>query len=131
MARHTFPRKSGTTARRVLVALATAGAALGGAATAASAAPLPVTPLPAVGDADIPTGVSALTDSLPYVAAPLSDLKLNPLAGTGTDPLDNGVATQLADFRPLDSRALTHPVAETESIGGIPVVGRALGVLGG
>lgn len=126
MARHASLRKSGTTARRALIALATAGAALGGAAATASAAPLPV-----VGDADVPAGVGALPDSLPYVAAPLSGLKLNPLAGTGSDPLDNGIATQIADFRPLDSRALTRPIAEAESIGGIPVVGGTLSTLGG
>lgn len=126
MARHAFPRPPGTTARRALIALATAGAALGAAAATASAAPLP---LP--GDTDIPTGATALTGSLPYITAPLADLKPNPLAGTGTDPLNNGIATQIADFRPIDSRALTRPVAEAESIGGLPVVGKPLQTLGG
>lgn len=126
MARHASLRKPGTTARRALIALATAGAALSGAAATASAAPLP-----AVGDTDIPTGVNALTDSLPYITAPLTDLKPNPLAGTGTDPLDNGIGTQIADFRPIDSRALTRPIAEAESIGGIPLLGNPLSTLGG
>ncbi|MEU6535174.1 hypothetical protein [Streptomyces sp. NPDC047000] len=126
MARHTSSRKPGTTARRALIALATAGAALGAGAATASAAPLPL-----VDGADVPTAASSLTGSLPYLVAPLTGLKLNPLAGTGTDPLDNGIATQIADFRPLDSRALTRPLAEAESLGGIPVVGQVLGVLGG
>jgi hypothetical protein len=127
MARHASPRRPGTTAaRRALIALATAGAALGAAAATASAAPLPL-----AGDTDIPTGAGALTDSLPFATAPLAGLKPNPLAGTGSDPLDNGVGTQIADFRPIDSRALTRPIAEAESVGGIPVVGRTLDTLGG
>jgi hypothetical protein len=126
MARHASLRKPGSTAaRRALITLATAGAALGAAATASAA------PLPLAGDTDIPTGADALTASVPYIAAPLNDLKPNPLAGTGSDPLDNGIGTQIADFRPVDSRALTRPIAEAESVGGIPVVGKTLGVLGG
>lgn len=47
------------------------------------------------------------------------------------DPLDNGVATQVADFRGLDSREVTGPVAQAESVGGIPVAGQATDVLKG
>lgn len=126
MTRHASLRKPGTMARRALIALATAGAALGATAATASAAPLP-----ALGDTDIPTGVNALTDSGPSITAPLTELKPNPLAGTGTDPLDNGIGTQIADFRPIDSRALTRPIVEAESIGGIPLLGNPLGTLGG
>jgi hypothetical protein len=126
MARHASPRTPGTTARRALIALATAGAALGGAAATASAAPLPV-----LGQTDVQTGVGAVTGSVPYLTAPLTALKPNPLAGTGTDPLDNGVGTRIADFRPIDTRALTGPLAETESIGGLPLLGSPLGATGG
>jgi hypothetical protein len=61
----------------------------------------------------------------------VAGLKPNPLAGTGVDPLDNGVGTQVGDFKPLTSRALTGPVAQAESIGSVPLVGEATGVLGG
>lgn len=56
----------------------------------------------------------------------MTGLKSNPLAGTGVDPLDNGVGTQLAGFKPLTSKTLTGPVAEAPSIGAIPVVGPVL-----
>ncbi len=62
-----------------------------------------------------------------YVTGPIAGLKPNPLAGTGLDPLDNGVGTQLADFKPLTSRALTGPLAQARSVGSVPVVGRRWG----
>lgn len=58
-------------------------------------------------------------------------LKPKPLAGTGVDPLDNGIGTQLADFKPLTSWALTGPVAQAQSIGSIPVLGQVAGLLSG
>ncbi|MFF9337481.1 hypothetical protein [Streptomyces albogriseolus] len=103
MARHKAPRTP--VVRRSMAVLATAGAALGVGA-AASAAQAQVLP-----------------DDAGQVVSTVADLKPNPLAGTGVDPLDNGVATQVADFRGLDSREVTGPVAQTESVGGIPGVG--------
>ncbi|MDQ0932217.1 hypothetical protein [Streptomyces turgidiscabies] len=41
------------------------------------------------------------------------------------------MGTQLADFQPVASQILTGPVAQAQSIGRIPVLGEALGVLGG
>lgn len=69
-----------------------------------------------------------LTATVGHVTGPVTGLKPNPLAGT--DPLDNGLGTQLADFQPLAAQALTGPVAQAQSIGGVPVVGRAAGLLG-
>lgn len=140
MARHASPKSP--TARRALVALATAGIALGAGAATASAAPgapladvLRTRPT-SLGTVDPQAGASALTGTVGYVTGPvryavgpLAGLRPNPLAGTGVDPLDNGVATQLADFQPLSSRALTRPVAEAESIGSVPVVGQVVGAL--
>lgn len=134
MARHVFPRN--TTARRALVALATAGVALGaGAATACAAdagpAAAPGAGPAALGNVDPRAGLDAVTGTVGYVTGPVAGLKPNPLAGTGVDPLDNGVGTQLADFRPLSSKSLTGPVAQAPSVGGIPVVGQVTGLLGG
>ncbi|MFD7131357.1 hypothetical protein [Streptomyces sp. NPDC059894] len=124
------------TGRRALVALATAGVALGagtGAAAAAEAEPvvdvLRTRPT-SLGKIDPQAGAQALGGTVGYVTGPLSDLKPNPLAGTGVDPLDNGVGTQLADFQPVASRTLTAPVAQAQSIGSIPVVGQAAKLLG-
>ncbi|MGX1132738.1 hypothetical protein RKD49_004928 [Streptomyces glaucescens] len=131
MARHDSAKTP--TGRRALVALATAGAALGAGATTAAAADAPTVEMPwratSLGEIDPQGGVRALGAALPYVTGPVVGLKPNPLAGTGVDPLDNGVGTQLADFKPLTSQALTGPVAQAQSIGTIPVVGDVAGLL--
>ncbi|MFH8237426.1 hypothetical protein [Streptomyces sp. NPDC018321] len=135
MARHASPRT--TTARRALVLLATAGAALGaGAATASAAegggetiAGLAHTRPTSLGNIDPQAGVQAVTGIVGHVTGPVADLKPNPLAGTGVDPLDNGVGTKVADFQPLTSTALTGPVAQAQSLGAVPVVGQATELL--
>ncbi|KFF99688.1 hypothetical protein IQ62_16160 [Streptomyces scabiei] len=136
MARLSAPQTSG--ARRALLAVTTAGVALGAgagsAAAAESAAPvvdvLRTRPT-SVGQVDPLAGLQALNGTVGYVTGPIAGLKPNPLAGTGVDPLDNGVGTQLADFKPLRSTALTGPVAQAPSIGSIPVVGQVVGGLKG
>nr|WSY52256.1 hypothetical protein OG999_20440 [Streptomyces sp. NBC_00886] len=134
MARHKSPQHP--TAQRALVALATAGVALGAGAATAAADTAPVADVmrtrpTSPGSMDPQAGLQATTGIVGYVTGPIAGLKPNPLAGTGADPLDNGVATQLADFQPLASRALTGPVAEADSIGSMPVVGQVAGLLGG
>lgn len=136
MARQTS--RQNQTAQRALIALAATGAALGAGAATATAAEggpavdvLRTTPTTSLGQIDPQSGLAALTGSVGYVTGAVQGLKPNPLAGTGVDPLDNGVATQLADFQPLASQALTGPVAQAQSIGSIPVLGQATGLLGG
>ncbi|MFF3498841.1 hypothetical protein [Streptomyces sp. NPDC003247] len=135
MARHDSSRTP--TGRRALVALATAGAALGaGTGVAAAAGTEPVVDVvrtrpTSLGKIDPQAGAQALGGTVGYVTGPLSDLKPNPLAGTGVDPLDNGVGTRLADFQPVSSRSLTEPVAQASSVGAVPVLGQATGLLGG
>ncbi|MEU1516701.1 hypothetical protein ABZ490_31930 [Streptomyces sp. NPDC005811] len=135
MARHASPQNP--TGRRVFAALATASVALGAGAGAASAAPgEPVvdvmrTSPTSLGTIDPQTGVRGVLTTLPYVTGAFTGLKPNPLAGTGVDPLDNGVGTQVADFRPLTSQMLTAPLAQAKSLGAIPVVGDVAKVLGG
>lgn len=123
------------TAQRALIALATASAALGAGAATASAATEPVAEVPlrptSLGHVDPQTGLAALTGSVGYVTGPIAGLKPNPLAVTGVDPLDNGVGTQIADFKPVTSRALTAPIAEADSLGSLPVAGQLLGALSG
>ncbi|CAL9562449.1 hypothetical protein SUDANB176_04673 [Streptomyces sp. enrichment culture] len=135
MARHSAPRTPA--GRRALAVLATAGAALGAGATAAAAADSGALPdavdagRTSLGALDPQAGLRAVTGSTAHVTGPVAGLKPNPLAGTGVDPLDNGVGTRVADFRPLDSRAVTGPVAQAPSVGGVPVAGPVTGVLGG
>jgi len=134
MARHTSPQHPN--AQRALVALATAGVALGAGAATAAADTAPVVDVmrtrpTSLGKSDPAAGLQAMTGTVGHVTGPIAGLKPNPLAGTGVDPLDNGVATQFADFQPVASKTLTAPVAEAESISRVPVAGQALGVLGG
>ncbi|MFF6782129.1 hypothetical protein [Streptomyces sp. NPDC012510] len=134
MARHSASQNS--TARRALLALTTVGVALGaGAGTAAADDAAPIGELhtrpTTLGDIDPQAGLQALTGVVGYATGPVAGLKPNPLAGTGVDPLDNGVGTQLADFQPLTSQALTRPVAQAPSIGSIPVLGQVVGGLQG
>ncbi|MCX4857443.1 hypothetical protein [Streptomyces canus] len=127
MARHANP-----TARRTLTALATAGVALGAGAGVAAADTEPVVGMVGVptslGTIDPQAGMQALTGSVGYVTGPVAGLKPNPLAGTGVDPLDNGVATQLGDSQPIASQALLGPIAQAQSIGSMPVVGQVTGL---
>ncbi|MET9447915.1 hypothetical protein [Streptomyces cinerochromogenes] len=132
MARHTSPEHP--TAQRALIALVTAGAALGAGAATASADSLPgvgVNYRPVdMGNIDPQAGMRAATGIVGYVTGPVAGLKPNPLAGTGVDPLDNGVGTQLADFKPVGSQTLTRPLAQAPSLGSVPVVGQVLGGVG-
>lgn len=136
MARHSAPRSPRRpAARRALIALASAGAALTASASAAhaeTAAPLvDVPPLRSadIGDINPQSGVNALATSVGYATGTIAGLKPNPLAGTGTDPLNNGIGTTIADFKPLNTLALTGPIAQAPSFGAVPVVGQTLGLL--
>ncbi|MFJ5515786.1 hypothetical protein ACIQB4_01850 [Streptomyces griseoluteus] len=136
MARHSAPRSPRQpAARRALIALASAGAALAaGASTAHAETAAPLVDVPPLRSADIgdinpQSGVNALATSVGYATGTIAGLKPNPLAGTGTDPLNNGIGTTIADFKPLNTLALTAPIAQAPSFGAVPVVGQALGLL--
>ncbi|MCX4916634.1 hypothetical protein ACFWA4_41320 [Streptomyces sp. NPDC060011] len=121
-----------TTARiAAAVGVVAAGAAAASPAVADSAPVVDVmrTRPTSLGSIDPQAGLQALTGTVGYVTGPVEGLKPNPLAGTGVDPLDNGVGTQLADFKPLSSKALTGPLAQAPSVGSIPVLGQVTGLL--
>ncbi|MFD9846637.1 MULTISPECIES: hypothetical protein [Streptomyces] len=108
------------------------GAALGAGAGSAQAVSLPsaaevpeqgVSALQAVGETAAPAVTSALGTSLAGSVAPITDLQLDPLAGTGVDPLDNAVGTQIADFKPVTTAILTDPITSGGSLSDLPVVG--------
>ncbi|MFJ8695196.1 hypothetical protein [Streptomyces roseolilacinus] len=94
------------------------GAALGAAGSPAQAADLR--------EGDAATAARALTGAVPHTVAPVKRLKVNPLAETGVDPLDNGVATQVADFAPVDTRSVTGSLTSAPDL---PTVGPLLGGL--
>ncbi|MGV9879505.1 hypothetical protein [Streptomyces sp. NPDC003006] len=128
MARHATPRSPRPGSRALLragLALTAAGAALGAGGAGASAAE------PVEGG----SAVSALTGAVDSSAAgglgPAKDLRLDPLAGTGVDPLDNSLGTQVADFEPVTTAAATGPIARGGSLDDLPVAGPATGLLPG
>ncbi|MER5385102.1 hypothetical protein ABT040_33335 [Streptomyces sp. NPDC002688] len=134
MARHaaqqnTLARTTARIAAAVGVVAAGAAAASPAVADTPSALDAVRTRPTSLGDIDPQAGLQALTGTVGYVTGPVEGLKPNPLAGTGVDPLDNGVGTQLADFKPLTSQALTGPLAQAPSVGSIPVLGQATGLL--
>lgn len=134
MARHAAQQTTmaRTTARiAAAVGVVAAGAAAAGPAVADTDPVVDVmrTRPTSLGNIDPQAGLAALTGTVGYVTGPVQGLKPNPLAGTGVDPLDNGVGTQLADFKPLSSQALTRPVAQAPSVGSVPLLGQATGLL--
>ena len=141
MARHALSAPSRTRRRILLRAgltVTAVGAALGAGGAVAQAAPLPATPateadstLGAVTETAGPALTGALGYSLAGGIAPLTDLQLDPLAGTGVDPLDNAVGTQIADFKPLTTAVVTDPVTSGGALSDLPVVGQTTDLLTG
>ncbi|MGH4033818.1 hypothetical protein ACQB60_33365 [Actinomycetota bacterium Odt1-20B] len=138
--RHASPQPPSRALLRAGLTFGVAGAALGvGGAATASAAPVSMsqavglaTP---VGHFDAATPGQAVTEAVHRSTAgglaPAKHLRLDPLAGTGVDPLDNSLGTQVADFKPVSSAALTGPLTQGGSLDDVPVVGRATGLLPG
>lgn len=133
MARHAAASKNLSRALlRAGLTVTVAGAALGvGGAATASAAPVPA---PQASD-NLPAAGAGVYRAVQEVAAgglgPAKNLKLNPLAGTGADPLDNAVGTRIADFKPVSTAPLTAPLTQGAALGDLPLVGPATGLLPG
>lgn len=103
MARHAAPKAPHPKALRAAgLTLSMAGAALAMAAGGAQA-----------GELDVPAALAGVSD-------PISNLKVNPLAHTGVDPLDNGVATQVADFPSVGTGMVTGVLTRGPSVGELP-----------
>lgn len=146
---------------RAAVAASAVGAALAGGAATAGAEQLPRSPAGALPDAlsfalDTPLDFSTppadsdrglsdggafrdpvgdtttgLQHAVPAALAPAKNLQLNPLAKTGVDPLDNSAGTQVGDFRPVGTDAVTGPLAAGGSLSELPLVGNVTGLLPG
>ncbi|GAA1603973.1 MULTISPECIES: hypothetical protein [Streptomyces] len=104
MARHAAPGTSSAlrSARSAGLTLSMAGAALAMAAGGAQA-----------GELSVPAAVSGVVD-------PIANLKVNPLAKTGVDPLDNGIATKVADFPAVGTGMVTGALTQGPSVKELP-----------
>ncbi|MGW0555197.1 hypothetical protein ACWDZ6_13465 [Streptomyces sp. NPDC002926] len=127
MARHTAPKSRRLALLRAGMTVAAVAAVLG-AGDAAHAAPVAPVGLGTLdqGQGQVLTGAVANSVS---GAGQVKSLQLNPLAKTGVDPLDNGVGTQVADFKPVSTEAATGPLADGAALKDLPVAGGAAGSL--
>ncbi|MFI0721352.1 hypothetical protein [Streptomyces sp. NPDC021224] len=115
--------------RTALALTMTAAAAVIAPATAAVAAAPAAAGVPDVASELEALPTSAVTAALGPAVAPVRNLTLDPLSNTGVDPLDNGLGSQVADFKPVSTTALTDPVTHGGSLGTLPLVGPATGLL--
>ncbi|UED84780.1 hypothetical protein [Streptomyces profundus] len=114
--------RAARTLRLASVTATATGALLAVGAGAAAANVLPETLGNTLG-----TTTDVTQQSLGSALDPALDLQLYPLANTGTDPLDNTVGTQVADFKPVGTDLVTGPISEGASartlLGGVPLLG--------
>lgn len=138
MARHALSTSRRRALLRAGLNVTAVGAAVGAGGAAAQAAPLHLAPaagtdssLGGVWEAAGGAVTGAVGQPLRSGVAPVTRLRLDPLAGTGTDPLDNAVGTQIADFKPLSTAAVTAPLTGGGALKDLPVAGQAAGALHG
>ncbi|MEU6982943.1 hypothetical protein ABZ946_05915 [Streptomyces sp. NPDC046324] len=128
MARHKQSRTPGRVAllKAGLTATAAGAAvlAMGATAQAAPAAPLPL-PVGSLAGSDAVAALGATG----HAVGPLTSLQLDPLANTGVDPLDNGIGTQVADFKPVGTNLVTDHVTKGGGLDDLPLVGEVTGLL--
>ncbi|CAM5265833.1 ATP-binding protein OS=Streptomyces alboniger OX=132473 GN=CP975_22010 PE=4 SV=1 [Streptomyces alboniger] len=143
MARHAAPRSPRPGARALLRAgltLTAAGAAIGAGGATASAAEPAAAPRSATSAAPLDAGhgtsaveilTGAVRSSTEGGLGPVKSLQLDPLANTSADPLDNSLGTQVADFKPVSTAAVTDPITRGGSLEDLPAVGAVVGLLPG
>lgn len=129
MARHKESRTSrrGALLKAGLTATAVGAAVLGLGAAGAQAAPAAPLPLPL--DTLAGSDAVAALGATGHVVGPVAGLQLDPLANTGVDPLDNGLGTQVADFKPVGTNLVTDHVTKGGGLDDLPVVGQVTGLL--
>lgn len=145
-----FPSRTHRALLRAGLTAAAAGSALVAGAAAASAAPAdgpPSTALDALDElkvgednkietaevaAALAGAAKGVDTSRRTALAPLTAMQINPMAKTGSDPLDNSVGTTIGEGgAPLSTAAVTGPLAEGASLEELPTVGPfASGVVG-
>ncbi|AUH45125.1 hypothetical protein [Streptomyces sp. CMB-StM0423] len=138
-----FPSRTHRALLRAGLIAAAAGSALGaGGAAGAAAAPADAptsTALDPLGKLKVGEDNKIETDQVAAALAgaaqgldtsrqtafgPLAALPLNPLAKTGSDPLDNSVSTAVGEGGPpVSTAAVTGPLAEGASLGELPTAG--------
>ncbi|MBD0711085.1 MULTISPECIES: hypothetical protein [unclassified Streptomyces] len=123
MARHAAPRTPRRSALlKAGLGVTAVGASVLGAGAAAQAAPLPL-PVESLTRADANAAGAGALNGVAHGVAPLTRLRLDPLANTGVDPLNNGLGTQVADFKPVGTNMVTDHVTQGGAVADLPVAG--------
>ncbi|MFF3769333.1 hypothetical protein [Streptomyces sp. NPDC002232] len=124
MARHAEPRTPRRSALlKAGLTFTAAGAAVFGAGAAAqAAAPVPL-PVDSLSRTDAGAAGAGALAGVTQGLGPLTRLQLDPLANTGVDPLDNGLGTQIADFKPVGTNLVTDHLTKGGAVADLPVVG--------
>ncbi|RAG87098.1 hypothetical protein DN069_03005 [Streptacidiphilus pinicola] len=99
---------------------ATTSATNSGAQPKASLQPLAVSP-----------ALAGLTGAVPDVVRPAKDFRLDPLANSAADPLNNGVALKPDQGGPVSTQPVTSGLSNGGGLGSLPLVGGAAGLLPG
>lgn len=124
MARHAEPRtpRRGALLKAGLTVTAAGAAMLGAGAAAQAAAPVPL-PVDSLTRTDAASAGSGALEGVAHGVGPLTRLQLDPLANTGVDPLDNGLGTQVADFKPVGTNLVTDHVTKGGAVADLPLAG--------
>ncbi|WP_435058902.1 hypothetical protein [Streptomyces sp. bgisy060] len=124
MARHAEPRPPRRSAllKAGLSVTAAGAAVLGAGAGAQAVAPVPL-PVDSLTRTDAAAAGAGALSGVTQGVGPLTRLQLDPLANTGVDPLDNGLGTQVADFKPVGTDLVTDHLTKGGAVADLPVVG--------
>ncbi|SEL42751.1 hypothetical protein [Streptacidiphilus jiangxiensis] len=99
---------------------ATPASAAGTAATTSGAQPNAALQPIAAGPA-----LAGLTGAVPSVVRPAKDFRLDPLANSAADPLNNGVALKPDHGAPVSTAPVTSGLSNGGGLGSLPVIGGA------
>ncbi|MFF0741195.1 hypothetical protein ACFYVL_12430 [Streptomyces sp. NPDC004111] len=127
MARHAHPSPQRRALLQAGLAVTAVGAALAAGAGAAQAAP--AVPPPAAPTAPDQVLLGALQQSASSGLGPVTHMRLDPLAGTEADPLNNAVGTQVADFKPVSTEVVTGAISQGGALKDLPLAGPATQLL--
>ncbi|WP_042374474.1 hypothetical protein [Streptacidiphilus neutrinimicus] len=75
--------------------------------------------------------VTGLTTAVPNVVRPAKDFRLDPLANSAADPLNNGVALKPDQGGPVSTQPVTSGLSNGGGLSSLPLVGGAAGLLPG
>jgi hypothetical protein len=90
-----------------------------------------VQPRTALQPLSVTPAVAGLTDAVPNVVRPAKDFRLDPLANSAADPLNNAVALKPEQGGPVSTQPVTSGLSNGGGLGSLPLVGGAAGLLPG